>query len=543
MVQSFLLRLKKQTRPGVESKGLHESLTFNRREAYDPATSSAVIGWPFSANAMADPFGVNGFNEGDSSMSQFIEALNVVGLYGRFDLNVRFTKDVNIVYGANGAGKTTMLHILANVASLDLERFAYLPFQSIKVEMAQGPTIEIVSNSNLTDESYAELELWVNGKDEVRWRVDLEIQRSEGIPWFSPHESVQHFKEKHNIEVDATYFPAFRTMREAWSFLDPQDLVRSGMLGSHHRLSRMNRRERGIAQRDRRLTMEETDPQMTLTREIFGEFVPYVNYPSPRDIQRNLDEAIQIALNRLAIGDRTLLSEAFNSVFEAISPGSEQIAQDFRTPENIRASIGALSKHLQLTQSEYGVPEGNSAFDALGSQIASSERPGQGENETTTRVLLVYEDALKKRDKNLEDAFSTVRAYFDAVNDFLEGKQLAAISTPTPSTPRLRIRHSNGTLSQLDTLSSGERQIAGLIYSASHLAEGNVILVDEPELSLHIDWQETIIEAMVRQLPSKQLIVCTHSPVIGAEYMEEMIPLEPAPTESPTGQEIEVVIY
>ena len=50
---------------------------------------------------------------------------------------------------------------------------------------------------------------------------------------------------------------------------------------------------------------------MALTREIFGEFVPYVNYPSPRDIQRNLDEAIQLAVNRLAIGDRSLLSEAF----------------------------------------------------------------------------------------------------------------------------------------------------------------------------------------------------------------------------------------
>ena len=129
------------------------------------------------------------------------------------------------------------------------------------------------------------------------------------------------------------------------------------------------------------------------------------------------------------------------------------------------------------------------------------------------------------------DAFRPVREYIDAVNDFLEGKQLVTAAQDVESTPRLQIRHDDDRLSPLDTLSSGERQIAGLVYSASHVAQGNVILVDEPELSLHIDWQRKIIHGMMQQLPSKQLIVCTHSPIIASDYRENMIELIPMPTD------------
>ena len=464
-------------------------------------------------------------------MAQFIKRLMVVGLYGKFDMDISFTNGVNIVYGVNGAGKTTMLHILANVASLDLERFRWLPFQSITLEISEGPTIHIETKPESIHGRSRQITLWVDGTSELTWPPHPEQPKPDGPPWYATHENIQEFKESRNISIESTYFPAFRTMREAWSTLDLNDLP-SAMLTRQRLRSRTRLHRRDIDQREIR-HREETDPQTALIRQIFGRFVPYVNYPSPRDIQRDLDEAIQVAINRLAIGDRSLLSEAFNRVFQAISQGPQASVEDSRTPEGITTAIQVLLEHLQEKQSEYGVPEGNPAFDALRSQLSTAQRQGQGRDPTTTRVLLVYEDALRRRDQNLEDAFATVRQYITAVNDFLEGKQFAVSTTPEGApTPRLQVCHSNGTLSQLGTLSSGERQVAGLIYSASHLAEGTVILVDEPELSLHIDWQQSIIEAMVRQLPSKQLIVCTHSPVIGAEYMDRMIQLEPTATES-----------
>lgn len=64
-------------------------------------------------------------------------------------------------------------------------------------------------------------------------------------------------------------------------------------------------------------------------------------------------------------------------------------------------------------------------------------------------------------------------------------------------------------------LSSGEKQI--LIILLTVLTEDlqpYVLLMDEPEVSLHFDWQKRLID-MIRQLnPRVQIILTTHSPAV-----------------------------
>lgn len=64
-------------------------------------------------------------------------------------------------------------------------------------------------------------------------------------------------------------------------------------------------------------------------------------------------------------------------------------------------------------------------------------------------------------------------------------------------------------------LSSGEKQM--LVILLTVLIEDNehyVLFMDEPEVSLHIDWQQHLIE-MIRQLnPNVQIILTTHSPAV-----------------------------
>lgn len=77
---------------------------------------------------------------------------------------------------------------------------------------------------------------------------------------------------------------------------------------------------------------------------------------------------------------------------------------------------------------------------------------------------------------------------------------------------------------QLDQLSSGEKQIL-LILTTVFLQEEkpNVLLMDEPEISLHIGWQDRLI-GMIRKLnPNCQLILTTHSPNIFANGWEDKI--------------------
>lgn len=76
-------------------------------------------------------------------------------------------------------------------------------------------------------------------------------------------------------------------------------------------------------------------------------------------------------------------------------------------------------------------------------------------------------------------------------------------------------------------LSFGEREIVTLIYAATHMSKQQIVLIDEPEISLHVDWQRHLLQKMSEQLGDRQIIVCTHSPVIGADYEERVIIFEP----------------
>lgn len=64
-------------------------------------------------------------------------------------------------------------------------------------------------------------------------------------------------------------------------------------------------------------------------------------------------------------------------------------------------------------------------------------------------------------------------------------------------------------------LSSGEKQILAILLTV--LVEDRlpyVLLMDEPEVSLHVDWQEQLIDLILQLNPNVQIILTTHSPAV-----------------------------
>lgn len=64
-------------------------------------------------------------------------------------------------------------------------------------------------------------------------------------------------------------------------------------------------------------------------------------------------------------------------------------------------------------------------------------------------------------------------------------------------------------------LSSGEKQILAILLTV--LVEDNqpyVLFMDEPEVSLHIEWQKQLIDLILRLNPNVQIILTTHSPAM-----------------------------
>lgn len=80
--------------------------------------------------------------------------------------------------------------------------------------------------------------------------------------------------------------------------------------------------------------------------------------------------------------------------------------------------------------------------------------------------------------------------------------------------PKIKI---GGKTRSLSVLSSGESQIVCML---AHLVlnrilqNDGVFIVDEPELSLHISWQEMFVESVLAANPDLQVILATHSPAI-----------------------------
>ncbi len=76
----------------------------------------------------------------------------------------------------------------------------------------------------------------------------------------------------------------------------------------------------------------------------------------------------------------------------------------------------------------------------------------------------------------------------------------------------------------LSQLSSGEKQLLILLISTLVQNGRNVITFwDEPEISLHISWQQRLIRTMRELNPNMQLIIATHSPSILYEGWEQRV--------------------
>ena len=76
-----------------------------------------------------------------------------------------------------------------------------------------------------------------------------------------------------------------------------------------------------------------------------------------------------------------------------------------------------------------------------------------------------------------------------------------------------------------DKLSSGEKQMLSfLCYNA--FSENTPIFIDEPELSLHVDWQGLLLPTLLEQATTNQLFVATHSPFIYTMYPDKEFMLD-----------------
>ncbi|MFQ2547848.1 AAA family ATPase [Aeromonas caviae] len=80
--------------------------------------------------------------------------MQLQGIHKRYDLNISFHESLTVLHGQNGTGKTTLIHIIANIANCDFIRFAFLDFQKIHTWFSDGTEIILTQTGKDISKKY-----------------------------------------------------------------------------------------------------------------------------------------------------------------------------------------------------------------------------------------------------------------------------------------------------------------------------------------------------------------------------------------------------
>lgn len=434
-----------------------------------------------------------------------LKSIYLEGVHNRYRLQVDFFKSLSILHGQNGTGKTTLIHAIANVANCDFLRFSFLSFSRVRVNYSNGNWVDIskVGDDFVVDCHSGDKFHFSQGQAvEAITQGEDDRLRRDYVPVLIQK---QHdYCVANGLKVVKTsYFPAFRTMLEAWSAQLDGD--------------------RGGAIRGRGSYVGKKVTEFS--RDLFGRFLPVINFPSPLDIEESLRAEVRDAQLKIGRYDSTVFTDSFVKVFSALLSPVQSAGED---AEKVLQEISdlAIATPGDVVFDIEGPTQG--AYQKLQSLIKYGGK-SQELASSAVGALTVYRDALRERKAFQEKIFSEINRYFDAVNAFLDKdkKELRYNIDPARRIPRVGLRFPDNSWSSIRVMSSGERQLLTMLYAVTKMSEDSLVLIDEPELSLHIDWQEELLSKMMDQLGNRQIIVCTHSPSIATGYSDFMIEISP----------------
>ncbi len=442
------------------------------------------------------------------SENTYLASVSVEGLHRQFDVTLNLNPQLNIIYGKNGRGKTTILHIIANASELDFDRFKYLEFKNIILQNNIGDTLEISKNRE-------------SPFPQVRFNGS-QTNFSKEEPRLSEAEAVAI---RNAFGGRATYLPAFRAILEGTrrsgfrtDHVDVEDeQITQAEVEAMREAFSSGRSEAAVWRWNIREIASNVARKTSLCRQWFGPFVPVIRYPSVQEVEAGLTdewENAQLEINRR---EQRMFEETFLRIFKSIAGDEVVPASD---ENDVLAEIEGL-----LSDKQEGTSHTSSSgvYSQLGQVLKKLKS-----NDSNKSLLEIYRQALEARSQQRLEILSKTRKFGEAVNRFLDNKRITLGTKPDPKRRRAISVSSQGRTYGVNGLSSGERQIVTMLYSASRtqVASG-IFLIDEPELSLHVDWQRIVLQEIKNQAPDRQIIACTHSPEVGADHLSVTQDFEP----------------
>ncbi|UXW87088.1 ATP-binding protein [Microbacterium azadirachtae] len=394
----------------------------------------------------------------------WIESFRVTGLAGRPDpVEHKLDRHVNIFWGLNGAGKTTLLKILHAGMNNESSGLEDLPFKSAEIRFRVGLENGLVIRRFFNDAPQEEDE-----EDDAPRQSILFAEDDDGS-WISPDDDLSGVWHTEWDDIDFGMKVMSRPLEH--SYLPITRVV--------------DARRRPAYAGDRRLSTEEL-------------FVTQVR-------ERWRDYATK-SLSRIRDIQQTGLATVLATLFGGVPTPMESPSRLDRIDPNEAYSL------VRAFLSEQGLPLGMSR-EKFAERYKKSEEHRQ--------VVSEIQDVRRATD----DVLMPQREFQSVIDSMYTGDKHLILGVPRM--PRqyaqvaLRVEIGEQQI-PLKSLSSGEKQLLQILLEVLGAAE-DTVMIDEPELSLHVNWQQQLVGSMQRVNGDCQLLLATHSPEIMADVADEHV--------------------
>jgi predicted ATP-binding protein involved in virulence len=435
-----------------------------------------------------------------------IKQISVYGLFGIFDhvIPLKTNDRITIIHGPNGFGKTAILRILNGFFNSRYSELRSIPFDKFQVEFDDGKIIEIVRDSKDHQEA-GKVDIFFhlhNAKSkkltfslgQVKLPPDMGfpigildevvpgLERIGTRKWmYIPTEEVLSLEE-----VIARFGDSLPTkIRGSYSKNEPEWL-KDLKNAIHIRLIESQRLLNFVPSRSSR-TYRET-PSMLSTVSAYSD-----------ELAKLMQDKFKEYGTTSQSLDRTFPSRVVKQQPSA-DVEDDQLRHQLNELESTRSrliEVGLLDKE---EDSEFQIqPQDidDSTKNALSVYVEDVEKKLNVFSETARKIDLL------RRIINNKFAYSYKEINFSKEKGFVFSTRYKSSSDSKKLSPT--------------DLSSGEQHELVLLYELLFKVEPNsLVLIDEPELSLHVGWQIQFLKDLqeIIQLADLDVLMATHSPDI-----------------------------
>jgi predicted ATP-dependent endonuclease of OLD family len=425
-----------------------------------------------------------------------IKKVSVFGLFGELnhEIPMDLEEGLTFMFGLNGSGKTTTMNMLNSLFSMQFSALARLPFESLVVESNDGRSVSVrrvfenegsVRADLLFNDSEPNEEwLFVGSRSSRPSTVSMverflpHLRRVRPREWSDRHTgerlSLEEVLAKYESELPEHFF-AHKTDAPEWltNYLQsvPVYFMRADRLYP-------NKDGREVSERRANVELQDGAPQTVdgfaedLVDRIKSALAAYA------DFSQSLESSFP---------KRFLEMSNHRSVAESEEATRLRYEEQADRRENL-VRIGILEAADDLT-----LPNGR--VDPVKLHFLDA----------------YFNDAELKLD-SLSAFAQKLELFLEVVNSKLRRKQLVV-----DRKQGWRVEADRGGSIPLSALSSGEQQEIVLAYGLLFLEEpGTLVLIDEPELSLHVAWQFKLVPDFQRiaDLTNLRFLIATHSPQV-----------------------------